>query len=89
MQPNPLHAVSWHTSLQSPTPSIPVRPAPGSAKIFPVDFDGENGGVLPICVETYNQAIRLVVPNENLKLVMKDAATNEEENVLDSIFYSR
>ncbi|MBE7055859.1 MAG: YegS/Rv2252/BmrU family lipid kinase [Ruminococcaceae bacterium] len=77
----------WISYYQSS--NIKVSPASDVTKSFPVDFDGENGGILPICVETCNQAIKLVVPNENLRLVMKETAASEEENFVDSVFYNK
>lgn len=69
--------------------SIRVTPASGEADNFPVDYDGENGGTLPVCVSTCNQAVRLVVPNENLRLVMKETAANEEDEISEAVFYNK
>ncbi len=68
---------------------IKVTSATEEASEFPVDYDGENGGHLPICVSTYNQALRLVVPNENLRLVMKESDISETDKIEEDVYYNK
>ena len=44
-----------------------------------MDYDGENGGTVPIDITTYKEAINLIVPTENLRLVIKASEPAEEE----------
>lgn len=65
---------------------VEVTLADGVNKDYSIDFDGENGGILPITIETHKQAINLVVPNENLRLVMKEDSEKTEE---EDLFYNK
>lgn len=59
--------------------SIRITPLSQEAEAFPVDYDGENGGTLPIDIITYKEAINLIVPTDNLRLVIKASETGAEE----------
>ena len=59
--------------------SIRITPLDQEAETFPVDYDGENGGTVPIEVTTYKEAINLVVPTENQRLVIQAAESKESE----------
>lgn len=59
--------------------SIRITPMSPEAENFPVDYDGENGGTVPIDITTYKEAINLIVPTENLRLVIKASEPAEEE----------
>ncbi len=60
--------------------SIRITPMSQEAENFPVDYDGENGGTVPIDITTYKEAINLIVPTDNQRLVIKASNSGLDEN---------
>ena len=59
--------------------SIKITPLSKESEAFPVDYDGENGGTVPIEVTTYKEAIQLIVPTPNQRLVIQAAESMEDQ----------
>lgn len=68
---------------------IKIEPASACAENFPVDYDGENGGTVPIDISTCKEAIHLIVPTAHQRLVIQAAHKNDpaEEEGLPELSY--